>query len=247
HPHWLVYGKGPLRFGQKLDLSQSPQHHVSTLPGQGRMFRWRIGVGTFDQGRDQRHFFQAKLLEGLPKQAMGRLADAVNRHEPGLSEIDFIEITLQDLRLFVLCFQHKCRQSLLEFSHHSAMRRVKEILGQLLCDGTASLHYIALREIPPQRATDRNRIDASVRIEAVIFDGDDYLDQPRWNLTQGNPFTNLARFSAQPANQFRLEIHRKDRRALNHRQDLDNPVMIERESDYRRLDMFLRLRVKVDG
>ena len=75
---------------------------------------------------------------------------------------------------------------------HRPLRRVKQILRQLLRDGAAALHHTALREVGPERPSYGNWIDAEMGIEPAVFDSQDRLNDPWRNLRQRNPFAHLA-------------------------------------------------------
>ena len=53
-----------------------------------------------------------------------------------------------------------------------------------------------------------------MRIEPAIFHGQHRFNDPRRNLRQWNPFTHLARLTAQPADKFRFQKDGKERRPV---------------------------------
>src|ERR1043166_4553883 len=96
---------------------------------------------------------------------MGCLSHPIDGDESRLSEIDFIQITFQDILFCILYLQHQCRQGLLELPSHRPLRRVKQILRQLLRDRAAALHHTTLREIGPERPPYGDWVDAEMGVE----------------------------------------------------------------------------------
>ncbi len=65
----------------------------------------------------------------------------------------------------------------LQFALQRAILRQKQILGELLGQRRAALRNTAMQDIRDRRARDADRIDAVMRIEPPILDGDERLRQ----------------------------------------------------------------------
>ena len=101
---------------------------------------------------------------------MGCLSHTVNGDRPRLAEINFIEITLEDVFLAVLELKRHGSHDFPYLSPHRALRGVKEVLRKLLGQSTPPLHHGTVRQVGPERTADGNRINADMGEESTIFD-----------------------------------------------------------------------------
>src|SRR2546426_4238144 len=83
-------------------------------------------------------------------------------------------------------------------------------------------------------------------VESTILDGQDRLDDRPGDGGQRQPFPYLAGFPAYPADQLRLQMDGKHVLGLLNQRDPGDPLLFEREPDGGRLDVRVRLIVKID-
>ena len=102
----------------------------------------------------------------FPEQLLGHRLDAVD----AAAQVDTIEIELEDLFLAQKDFEHYRERRFLRLAGEGARIRKIERPRQLLGDRAAPLHLAARAQVEDRRARDGDRIDAEVRVVAVILD-----------------------------------------------------------------------------
>jgi hypothetical protein len=75
-------------------VAQQTEDDITTLLSQFAVFRGREGVGTFDESRDHGDLARGQFVQALAEVSMSRLPHPVDRDEPRLAEVNFIEIRL---------------------------------------------------------------------------------------------------------------------------------------------------------
>src|SRR5262249_54678240 len=104
------------------------------------------------------------------------------------TEINAVEIEFEDLVLTVLVFEPERQHRLLQLARESAVRREEQVFRELLRDGRAALLHATAKHIRDHGAADADRINAMVRIESAVLDGDEslrhiarqFLERGRW-------------------------------------------------------------------
>src|SRR5581483_4759744 len=91
------------------------------------------------------------------------------------SEIDTIEIELEDLRFREFPLQPEREQGFLELARDRAFLRKKQILCKLLRDRRSALGDAEMQDVCHQRARDSVRIDAAMFVEPPVLDCDERL------------------------------------------------------------------------
>src|SRR5262249_13214009 len=91
------------------------------------------------------------------------------------TEIDPVEIHLQDLCLGELALEPQRQQRFLKLAVDRALLRQKEILGELLGDSRAALRDGTMQDVGDEGAPNAVRVDAVVVVEATVLDGDECL------------------------------------------------------------------------
>jgi hypothetical protein len=105
--------------------------------------------------------------------ALRRAFDAVSTG----AEIDAVEIKLEDLRLGVFVLEPEREHDLLRFARDGALLGQEQILGELLRQRRAALRRAAAQNVANDGAHNAERIDAEMRIEAAVLDGDEGVRQ----------------------------------------------------------------------
>jgi hypothetical protein len=93
------------------------------------------------------------------------------------TEIDPVEIEFENLGLGMLALQPEREFDLLQFALQGALLRQEQVLGELLRQRRAALRNAAMQDVGHRRARDAQGIDAVMRIEPAILDGDEGLRQ----------------------------------------------------------------------
>ena len=135
----------------------------------------------------------SRSLSGVfPKVVERGFADAVNRRRAALSQVDLVQIALED-RLFVVAGLHNERhRGFVELALETPLRREEEVLHELLSQRARPLPDLARSEIDQDGAEHPAQIDARVFEEALIFDGEDRVDQMAGDLGKTHQLPLLA-------------------------------------------------------
>src|ERR1700721_4012700 len=116
-------------------------------------------------------------------EVFGRLAEvtlACCLHAIGAgAEIDAVEIELENLGLGVLALQPERQLSFLQFALEGAFLGQEQVFRQLLGKRRATLRNAAMQDVGNRRPQNAPGVDAEMRIEAAVLDGDERLRQIR--------------------------------------------------------------------
>jgi hypothetical protein len=118
-------------------------------------------------------FGQGYEFRALAEIFLSRRLDAIGAR----AEIDAIEVQFENLVLGVFSLEPERENSLLDFARERAFLSQKQIFGELLRECRSALHAMAPDNVSRYGAHDADRIDAEMRIEAPVFDGDESLGQ----------------------------------------------------------------------
>ena len=127
-----------------------------------------------------RRFGERQVPRRFAEIALRRAFDAVGAG----AEIDAVEIELEDLRFAEFVFEPERQHHFLRLARDRALLGQEQILGELLGDGRAALRGAAAQHVGDQRAHDSERVDAVMRVEAAILDGDEGLRHVVGQLAQ---------------------------------------------------------------
>ena len=100
------------------------------------------------------------------------------------AEIDAVEIKLENFGLGVLALQPERQFDFLQFALEGALLGQEQVLGQLLGERRAALRHAAMQDVGDRRAQNAPGVDAEMRIEAPVLDGDERLRQIRRQILQ---------------------------------------------------------------
>ena len=123
----------------------------------------REPVRALDHRREQGRLGDVELARALAEEDVRRLADAVDRRGTALSEIDLVQVGLEDLVLVVTSLDDERHRGFLELAPERALGRQEEVLDELLGDGAPALTHGAGAQVRDQRARDPAQVDAAVR------------------------------------------------------------------------------------
>ena len=124
-----------------------------------------------EHGGKDRRFRQGHVARRLAEEFLRRLFDAGGAG----AEIDAVEIELDDLVLGEILLEPHCQHGFLGLARHGALGLEEQVLGELLGQRRAALDDAARPDIFDRGAHEADRIDAEMRPEPAVLDGDDRL------------------------------------------------------------------------
>ena len=127
------------------------------------------GVGSLGEPGEQRALDRGQRLRRFPEIAVRRHLDAPR----SASEIDQVEIELENFRFGQGALHARGDDHLAQFSFVGDIVPHKQVLGDLLRNGRAALRPARLRQVADERAHQPALVDACVLIEALVFGGDE--------------------------------------------------------------------------
>jgi hypothetical protein len=160
-----------------------------------------VAAGRGDHAGQQGRLLDVELrgagaLAGLP--AAGVLAAEVRlrgRLDPvgAVAEVDRVEVVAQDPLLGPLARDLEGERGLAQLLEHGAVvLRGQRVLDELLGDRRAALDDALLDQVLVERAGDAAEVDAVVRVEAAVLDGDDRLLHDGRDVRRGDEDPPLA-------------------------------------------------------
>ncbi len=184
----------------------------------GRAFRIAVGrelARRLHQPGENRGFRERERFRVMAEIALGGGLDAIGAG----AEIDAVEIEFEDLILRIFVLQPQRENRLLNLARDGAFLRQEEILGELLRQGRAALHAAAAGDVAHDGAADADRVDAPMRIEAAILDGDEGFGRIRRQIRE--PHRRAASVAA-IGEKLAIGVHDGDvGRALGHGELID--------------------------
>src|SRR5690606_3935292 len=114
-------------------------------------------------------FAEGDIACGLAEIALARGLNAVRTS----AEIDTVQVEFENVVLRIVPFEPEREQCLLNLALERAFGRQEQVLRKLLRDGRTALDDLAGACIAPQRARKADRVDAEMRAEALVLDGDE--------------------------------------------------------------------------
>ncbi len=151
------------------------EHGVEDLPGAllralGIAVRRELARSLHQAGEHGR-LGKRDLARAVAVVAARRRLDAIRAG----TEIDAVEIKLEDLILAVFALEPERQDRLLNLARERALLGEEEILGELLGERGAALHAPSPDHIAQKRARKALGVEAPMRIEAAVLDRDEGL------------------------------------------------------------------------
>ncbi len=154
--------------------------HCGVLVG-GRTVVFR----SFGQSAEEGHFRGVELVDRLAEIVESCGADTVG----SITEIDVVQIQLEDLFLRQRIFQPARQDDFLELAPQRALIVQQEILGDLLRDGRTAFEAASAQQVEDvfrHGAADAADVDAVVRKEVAVFGRQESLGQTRRDTIIGD-------------------------------------------------------------
>jgi hypothetical protein len=167
---------------------------------------WRPYRRRLDDAGNRRGFRDRDITDVFPEEQPRGLGDAVHRERTALTQVDLVQVQLENLVFRGLALEDERHELLEQFAFRRLLRSEEEVLHQLLCERAAAdqVPFFAAK-VRHDRAEDANRVDAQVLVEASILDGDDCLHHSSRNGGQRNLPALLPRGAHEGREQRRIE------------------------------------------
>ena len=130
---------------------------------------------------------------------------AANRHRAALSEIDLVEVDLEDAVLRITPLEDRGHDDLAHLSPPRALLAEVQVLDGLLGDGAAALHDASAPKVRECRTPYRPEVHSVVRVEPRVLRRENRLDQRVRNVGQPDDLTLFLLGAVQCGQQLRLE------------------------------------------
>ncbi len=149
------------------------EHKVAAAQGALRIEDGRKRHRALGQPGQKRRFSQGQIFGVLRKEVLRCGLEAVH----AAAEINLVAVEREDLLLGEGALDLDGEIGLLNFAHGGAVGGEKEIARQLHGEGGRALGAAMRADVVPGGAGHAKDIDAPVRLEVLVFDGDDGLAQ----------------------------------------------------------------------
>ena len=154
-------------------LAHGHQHDLGTALRAVRVAaRCKSRRGSHEAG-EHRSFRDPHLPGRLAEIALGGRLHAVSAR----TEIDAVEIKLENLRLAEFVLEPERQDDLLQLAPEGALLGEKQIFGKLLGDGRAALRNVASQHIGNGGANKPDWIDPEMAVETAVLDRNEGLRQ----------------------------------------------------------------------
>jgi hypothetical protein len=171
-----------LRFGDETFLPHPRQDDMAALDRAVEIRPRRQGRGRPREPGDERALGEVQLF--------GRPAEEVPRHrldavDPG-AQVDAIEVELEHLRFRELGVDHHRQHRFTRLAAVGLLVREEERARELLRQRAPALDGAGRSHVAHDGAAERDRIDAGMRVETVILDGDERMLEVFGDLGERN-------------------------------------------------------------
>ena len=148
------------------------QDDARTCEGEHRTGGWRVFRGRLQDAREHGCFRQRQRTCRLVEIAAGGSLDTVG----AATEIDAVEIELENVLFRQAHLEPDGEQQLLELAPQGALGREKQVLGQLLGERRAALHVAAGAQVGEACPEQADGVEPPVIEEAAILGCNNCLD-----------------------------------------------------------------------
>ena len=139
-----------------------------------------VGGGSLQDGGQDRGLGKRDVARRLAEVFLGGLLDANGAG----TVVDAIEVELEDVLLGELGLEPDGEHHLLELALYGPLRLQEQVLGQLLGQGGPAFDDVPGAIVRDGGASEADRIDAEVAVEATVLDGDHRLRHVDRKLVQ---------------------------------------------------------------
>lgn len=193
-----------LEFGDVAVFAHEAEDDVAALDG---AFGVAVGVeivGALDEAGEEGGFLKAKIAEVLAEIDLGGLAEAVDGEALALAEVDLVGVVLEDLLLGELLFELEGDEGLERLAFPCLVAGEPEEAGELHGDGGGAVAAV-LGDVDPGGAEDADGVEAGVVEEALVFGGDDGVNEDLGDVFEADEAAFFAAAVVEVGDEFGLE------------------------------------------
>src|SRR5579863_5707188 len=154
------------------------EDEIAAFEGFLRIEERRIGGWALGQASEEGSFGQRNVFGVLAEVEFGSGFKAIH----AVAEVDLIAVEGEYLLLGEGALDLDGEVGFLNFARGVAVSGEEEIARELHGERGSALHAAAAAEVVPDGADDAEDVDAPVRLEVLVFDGDDGLAEDRGEL-----------------------------------------------------------------
>ena len=201
---------------------------VAPVPKNGRRFD-EDAVGRTDRRGKQRDLVEPERLEVLAEEVACPGADAEHRAASLLTEVDGVEVGLQDLRLRVARLEHEGDADLARLAPPAALAGQEQPARELLRDRAGAADHGVLAGVGDGGAGDREQVHAVMTHEPAVLGGDDRGGDSRRDALEGHPDLDAPRLALERRDLSSVDVQVDDRRRRRPGQRQSPPSPGERD------------------
>jgi hypothetical protein len=162
-------------------------------------------VGGPDDPREEGALLEGQVADALGEVEIRRVLNPVYPAGTFLSEVDLVQIRLEDLLLGEANLEEHRELGLPDLPPEAFLRREEEIFRELLGDGGPSLYDPHLAQVCSQGPHDPDEVDPEVRVEAGVFRREHRVPEVIRNGVERNHPPRLHLRSEDPGDLLRFE------------------------------------------
>ncbi len=160
---------GGLGGGYRFVIGQDLQHQVAAFQRTLRMAFGAVVGRPLYHRHQQRQLVQFQFVEGPAEVVLAGQPEAVNRTVAVLAHIDLVDISVQQVALFVMPFENQRHRGFADFSPQGAAVVQEIVFDQLLRQRAAPLGEFAAAYVDDDGSQQGPGIDTVMIIEAPVF------------------------------------------------------------------------------
>ena len=161
------------------------------------------------------------MLASLRRKTLARLWRLLT---PGsISEVDFVEIHLQNLFFSVFTFIFDGQEAFIDLPLNGFFIGKKFIFDQLLSDGRSPLDHFQFAHVLDQSSGYTAQVDPPMFIKTGVFNGYHGILQEDGNLIDGGP---ISFFGQKPAYETRLVVKDFDRNITGRKDRIHDNILL---------------------
>ena len=172
-------------------LGHQRQHQIAALARTLGIAVGRDAIRTLDQRSKQSGLGETQVVDPLAKKAKRRFPDSMYLRRTALPEVDLVQIGFENFALVVAELDEQSHHRLVSLSLQGSLGREEEVLDELLGERAAALSNAACTQIGEKRPTDAPHVDSRMRLEALILDGDNRVDEVGRKIVEPDEFALL--------------------------------------------------------
>ena len=177
-----------LGLGDHPELAHAGQHRIAAVAGPDGIDRRRVDVRAADDRGDQCRLAGRDLMNLLAEIRTRRGPDPAHRDRAALSEVDLVQVRLEDALLGVSRLDQRRQPCLPHLPEHRPVGTEQPHLDELLRDGAPAFFDSASAQVGPGRAHQRADVETPVLEEPMVLGRQHGVDQdPRRLLEPDRP------------------------------------------------------------